>query len=105
MNVKCWSKFYLEDNSNQAQELPPIAKEMFVSDLDAVRALTDPVKMKILEAVGPEPRTVKQLAASLKMVPNNLYYHINQLENLKLIRVVNTRVVSGIIEKQYAAAA
>lgn len=95
----------MELNETPNQEQTPILKEMFVTDLDAVRALTDPLKMKILEAIGPEPRTVKQLAASLKMVPNNLYYHINQLENLKLVRVVNTRVVSGIIEKQYAAAA
>jgi hypothetical protein len=79
--------------------------EMNVTDLEAVRALTDQTKMKILEAFGSEPRTVKQVAATLKMVPNNLYYHINQLENLNLIKVVSTRVVSGIIEKQYITTA
>lgn len=79
--------------------------EMNVTDLEAVRALTDQTKMKILEAFGPHPRTVKQVAATLKMVPNNLYYHINQLENLNLIKVVSTRVVSGIIEKQYISTA
>jgi hypothetical protein len=97
----------VEDNKNQSgpddqYELP---RELVVTDLEAVRALTDPLKMQILESVGRAPKTVKQIAASLKVVPNNLYYHINQLEKLNLIRVVNTRVVSGIIEKQYSAAA
>jgi predicted transcriptional regulator len=94
----------LEGTLNQPDD-QGMQKEMVVTDLEAVRALTDPLKMQILEAVGPEPKTVKQIATSLKVVPNNLYYHINQLENLKLIRVVSTRVVSGIIEKQYSAAA
>lgn len=96
----------MEENTNQTDphkfELP---REMVITNLEAVRALTDPLKMQILEAVGPEPKTVKQIATSLKVVPNNLYYHINQLEKLELIRVVSTRVISGIIEKQYAAAA
>ena len=94
----------MEGTTDQKLDLTRL-DEMNITDLDAVRALTDPTKMKILEAVGPEPRTVKQIATSLKMVPNNLYYHINQLENLNLIKVVSTRVVSGIIEKQYISAA
>jgi len=95
----------LEDKTNeQSLDLSQL-QEMNVTDLEAVRALTDQTKMKILEAFGPEPRTVKQVAATLKMVPNNLYYHINQLENLNLIKVVSTRVVSGIIEKQYITTA
>lgn len=94
----------MEGKIDQKPDLTRL-NEMNITDLDAVRALTDPIKMKILEAFGPEPQTVKQIAASLKMVPNNLYYHINQLENLSLIKVASTRVVSGIIEKQYIAAA
>ena len=99
---------YIEmvENTNDAQSLDlSQLNEMFVTDLEVVRALTDPTKMKIMEAVGPKPQTVKQIAAALKMVPNNLYYHINQLENFNLIKVVSTRVVSGIIEKQYISAA
>lgn len=93
-----------EKTIEQSVDLSQI-NEMNITDLEAVRALTDQTKMKILEAFGPEPRTVKQVAATLKMVPNNLYYHINQLENLNLIKVVSTRVVSGIIEKQYITTA
>lgn len=96
----------MEENTNQANpneyEMP---RELVITELEAVRALTDSLKMQILESVGREPKTVKQIAAELKVVPNNLYYHINQLEKLELIRVVSTRVVSGIIEKQYSAAA
>jgi predicted transcriptional regulator len=48
-----------------------------------------------------QPVTVKQLAAELKIPQTKLYYHVNTLEEHGLVRVVSTRVVSGIIEKQY----
>src|SRR5947208_1525091 len=95
---------FLEGKTDQQPDLTRQA-EMNVTDLETVRALTIGINIKILEAVGSEPQTVKQIAAALKRTPNNLYYHINQLENLNLIKVVSTRVVSGIIEKQYIASA
>ena len=35
------------------------------------------------------------------MPVTKLYYHVNQMEKHRLIRVVATNIVSGIIEKQY----
>lgn len=106
MNFVLPLELFLEDNKpdEQPADLSQL-DEMIVTDLEAVRALTDQTKMKIIETIGPEPQTVKQIAATLKMVPNNLYYHINQLENFKFIKVASTRVVSGIIEKQYITTA
>jgi DNA-binding transcriptional ArsR family regulator len=49
--------------------------------------------------------TAKQLAETLEVPQTRLYYHINQLEALGLIRVDGTRVVAGIIEKRYRASA
>ncbi|MCU0495598.1 MAG: helix-turn-helix domain-containing protein, partial [Chloroflexaceae bacterium] len=45
------------------------------------------------------------LAKALHVPLKKLYYHVNLLEEHGLIRVSSTRVVSGIIEKQYQVTA
>ncbi len=72
-----------------------------IRDLDTLRVLTDPLRMRILAALDERPRTVKEVARMLDMPPTRLYYHFNLLEKHDIIRVVETRVVSGIIEKRY----
>jgi hypothetical protein len=77
-----------------------------IDDLDTLRLLTQPVRLKIVEALrsAPGPLTVKELAAALATTQTKLYYHVNLLEGANLIRVAATRLVSGIVEKRYAAA-
>ncbi len=87
---------------------PPHPKpdaEFIVNDLETLKVLADPLRLQIIELMTPAARTVKQLAADLNLPPTKLYYHIKQLEERTLIRVVDTRIVSGILEKQYQAAA
>jgi len=87
---------------------PPHPKpdaEFIVNDLDTLKVLADPLRLQIIELMTPAARTVKQVAADLNLPPTKLYYHIKQLEERALIRVVDTRIVSGILEKQYQAAA
>ena len=49
--------------------------------------------------------TVKQLAELMELPPTKLYYHVKLLEEHELLIVADTRIVSGIIEKQYQIAA
>lgn len=81
------------------------APEFVVSDLDTLRVLADPLRIQIIERLTPAARTVKQIAADLGLPPTKLYYHFKQLEERGLIQVVETRLVSGILEKQYRATA
>ncbi|MBI5667678.1 MAG: helix-turn-helix transcriptional regulator [Chloroflexi bacterium] len=90
-------------DSNTAPYKP--IPEYVVNDLDTLRVLADPLRIQIIELVTHEPRTVKQVAAVLELPPTKLYYHIKLLEEHGLIRVVDTRIVSGIVEKQYQATA
>ena len=77
-----------------------------IDDLDTLRLLTQPVRLKIVEALrsAPGPLSVKELAVALRTTQTKLYYHVNLLEGADLIRVAATRLVSGIVEKRYAAA-
>ncbi len=81
------------------------ADELTITTLETLKVFSDPLRQKIIEAVIDSARTVKQIAALLGLAPTKLYYHINLLEAHGLIRVVETRIVSGIIEKHYRASA
>jgi DNA-binding transcriptional ArsR family regulator len=80
------------------------AEEFSVTDLETLKVLADPLRLKIRELMF-EPTTVKQVAAELDMPATKLYYHINLLEKHELIVLVDTRIVSGIIEKHYQVSA
>lgn len=74
--------------------------EIVVEDLETLKVLADPLRLRIRELMR-DPTTVKQVAHELDLPPTKLYYHINLLEKHGLIVVVDTRIVSGIIEKHY----
>ena len=80
------------------------ADEFVIDNLDTLKVLADPLRIRILDLMR-ESCTVKQVAAELDIPPTKLYYHINQLEKHNLIVLVDTRIVSGIIEKHYQTAA
>lgn len=89
----------------QVQQPVEMAQSLTLTDLDAVRTLTDPLRVRIIEALVKEACTVKQIARELGVATTKLYYHIGLLEEHGLIRVVDSRIVSGIIEKVYRAVA
>src|SRR3954467_12474429 len=76
-----------------------------ITTLDALKVFSDPLRQQIIEALLDDAKTVKQVAVELDLAPTKLYYHVNLLEEHGLIQVTETRIVSGIIEKHYRAAA
>jgi hypothetical protein len=92
-----------EENDVIAEFEP--AREVVIADLETLRVVADPLRMQILEVTLEAARTVKEIAATLRTTPSKLYYHVNMLDEHGLLRVAGTRIVSGIIEKRYRAAA
>lgn len=80
----------------------------YISDVETLRAISDATRMRILETMV-QRRTpgwsVKELAAALELPPTRLYHHVELLLERDLVRPVERRVVSGIIETRYAAVA
>jgi DNA-binding transcriptional ArsR family regulator len=81
-------------------------EERTVTDLETLRLLADPLRLSILGAfpsgaARKRPMSVKEIAEKIDEGQTKLYRHIKKLEEAGLLRVVETRVVSGIIEKRY----
>lgn len=77
-----------------------------VNDAELLKALGDPLRLRILHTVMGEPKrtwSVKEIAAQLDQPVTKLYHHVKQLEQSALVVDVETRVVSGIVEHRYQA--
>ena len=82
-----------------------IAREVPIGDLETLRLLASGRRHAIVQALTPRAMTAKELAGHLGTVPTKLYYHLNILESAGIIRVAEERIVSGIVERSYRAAA
>jgi len=81
-------------------------KKLFhISDLETLRAISDPLRVQILELLESQSLTVKQVAEKLGLAPSKLYYHFGALEKLGMIEVEDTRMVANMLEKTYKSAA
>jgi len=80
-------------------------ESMTLTSLEQVRVISHPWRMQIIQLLRGEPKSVKEVAGAMGKSPKQLYYHVNLLEQQGIIRVVATRLVSGIVERQYQACA
>lgn len=74
-------------------------------DLAQIRALANPLRLRILGALVGEPRTTKQVAELVGEKPTKLYHHVQAMERAQLVRLVSTRPKRGTVEKYYQATA
>ena len=75
-----------------------------LKNLDQMKVLADPLRIRILEAFC-EERTTKQVAELLGEKPTKLYHHVDTLERVGLIALSRTRQKRGTVEKYYLAVA
>jgi DNA-binding transcriptional ArsR family regulator len=79
-----------------------------IGDVESLRAISDPTRLRILETMvqRQDPAwSVKELAAEIGVPQTRLYHHVEQLLERDLIRPVERRIVSGIIETRYRVVA
>ncbi len=66
------------------------------------RALADPLRIRVLEALWFGPRSAKELAEAVGLPPDRLYYHLRQLEQAAVIEVSGYRPLpGGKVERLY----
>lgn len=76
-----------------------------VKNLDSVRALTHPLRQKILGLLIDDPLTIRELAEKLGTKVHPLYHHVRVLHDSGMIRVVSRRQTRGAVERRYRATA
>lgn len=82
--------------------------ERLVSDIETLKALSDPLRLRILETMVAESGrawSVKELAGALAVPVTRLYHHVDLLVERDLVRAAGRRLVSGIVETRYRVAA
>lgn len=70
--------------------------------LDQVRALSDPLRVRMLGAFA-EERTTRQVAELLDEKPTRLYHHLKSLAAAGLIKKTRTQRNRGTLETYYVA--
>ncbi|MEM6795731.1 MAG: helix-turn-helix domain-containing protein, partial [Acidobacteriota bacterium] len=86
-------------------ENPPVQEIHVIRDLAQLKALADPLRVRILEAFAEQPRTTKQVAARIEEKPTKLYHHVDALHKAGLIVLETTRQNRGTVEKYFRAIA
>ncbi|MCH9652208.1 MAG: helix-turn-helix domain-containing protein [Deltaproteobacteria bacterium] len=82
----------------------PSQETYTLSDLEQVKVLAQPLRIRLLENFCQE-RTTKQVADLLGEKPTRLYHHVEALERVGLIRQTKTRPNRGTVEKYFQAVA
>ena len=94
----------LPKRSKDGRRSAPQADLRTLDDLKQIRALADPLRMRILTALN-EERTTKQVAELLHEKPTRLYHHVDALERAGLVQLTRTQPKRGTIEKYYRSVA
>lgn len=71
--------------------------------LEQVRALSHPLRIRLIELFAQRPMTTKQAAELLGESPTKLYHHVAALESAGLVELRETRQNRGTTEKYFAA--
>ena len=89
-----------------AKKTEPETPEVYtVSDLEQVKVMADPLRLRLLEHFCKKEMTTKQVAGELGEKPTRLYHHVDALERVGLIRLTRTKQNRGTVEKYYQAVA
>lgn len=76
-----------------------------IKDLDQVRLLSDPLKLRLLQSFAETAKTTKQVAAELGESVTKLYRHVDALHESGLLEVVEEKQKRGTIERTFRAVA
>lgn len=78
---------------------------MVVNTPEQLKAFTDPLRVRILIALKERPATNQQVAAALGEPPAKVLHHVRALLDAGLVRLVDTQIKGGNVEKYYRATA
>lgn len=81
--------------------MPDLPLSVTINTAEQFKAISDPLRLKILGIIRHQPATAKQIATRLQASPGTIGHHLHVLEKAGLAQVVARRVTRGIIAKYY----
>jgi DNA-binding transcriptional ArsR family regulator len=72
-----------------------------IENLEQLRSISDPLRVKIIHLTGAKPMTSQMLSEQLDISRTKIHYHLKELEKNKLIEVVKTEQVRNFIQMFY----
>jgi DNA-binding transcriptional ArsR family regulator len=82
-----------------------LKRYMVIENPEQLKAISDALRMEIINLLVREEQTGKQLATQLSLSPSKVHYHLKELEHHGFIEVVRTEEKNGIVQKFYRSKA
>ena len=85
--------------------MPELPTQLIVNTGQQFKAISDPIRSRILGIIQNQPATAKQIADRLGASPGAIGHHLHVLEAAGLAQVVARRLVRGIVANYYTRTA
>jgi DNA-binding transcriptional ArsR family regulator len=85
--------------------MPELPARVSITTFEQFKAISEPVRSRILGIIQNQPATAKQIADRLGATPGAIGHHLKVLEESGLAQVVARRLVRGIVASYYTRTA
>ena len=85
--------------------MPELPIRFTITTAQQFKAISDPIRSRILGIIQNQPATAKQIAHILNASPGAIGHHLHVLEAAGLAQVVARRLIRGIVANYYARTA
>ena len=85
--------------------MPELPASIPVNTAQQFKAISDPIRSRILGIIQNQPATAKQIADILNASPGAIGHHLHVLEAAGLAQVVARRLIRGIVANYYTRTA
>jgi len=85
--------------------MPDLPLKRIINTEQQFKAISDPIRSRILGIIQNQPATAKQIAGQLGATPGAIGHHLHVLEEAGLAQVVARRLIRGIVANYYTRTA
>ena len=85
--------------------MPELPVQLLINTAQQFKAISDPIRSRILGIIQNQPATAKQIADRLGASPGAIGHHLHVLEAAGLAQVIARRLVRGIVANYYTRTA
>ncbi len=91
--------------ANMPVVMPELPPQLTITTAQQFKAVSDPIRSRILGIIQNQPATAKQIADRLGATPGAIGHHLHVLESAGLAKVVALRIMRGIVSNYYTRTA